>query len=114
MGRYSIKAILTIAVPLIAVVLLILYLSQCQSTKTAKKQNEVSSGAAGASIGAGAEAVNTIGNVAANGAATDAAVAQGQDEVRSAPEADKGTAAVNAACRFKANRDKPECKEPRP
>jgi len=85
-------------------------LTQCSSRKTAEKQAEVSQGQAGASIGAGAEAGNTLSNVTANVAATDQAVVQGQSEVRAAPEAEKGAAAVNAACRFKANRDKPQCR----
>lgn len=84
----------------------------CRSIFANKKQAEVSKGQAGASISAGAEATNTVGNVAENAAVTDSAVTQGQDEVRAAPEGQKGTATVSAACRFKANRDKPQCKGP--
>lgn len=84
-------------------------LNECRARQTASKQAEVSAGQGQASVGAGQEAMNTVSNVAGNAAATDAAVAQGQGEVRGAPEADKGTASVNAACRFKANKNKPEC-----
>ena len=82
----------------------------CNSIRGAKKQAEVSSEQGNASINAGAEAVNTIGNVSANAAATDDALDQGRGEVRAAPEGQKGKATVNAACRFKINRDKPACK----
>jgi hypothetical protein len=82
----------------------------CRSMHTAKKQAEISKGQEGAAVSAGAEAMNTVSNVAGNTAATDATVTQGQGEVRAAPEGKKGAAAVNAACRFKANRDKPQCK----
>jgi cell division septation protein DedD len=100
-------AIVVGAIVLIAAVSIVL--TQCSSSKTAKKQDEVSGAQGQASVSAGQEAMNTVSNVASNQAATDQAVAQGQDEVRTAPEADKGHAAVNAACRFKANRNKPEC-----
>lgn len=81
----------------------------CRSYFTNKKEASISKGQAGAAIDAGAEATNTLGNVSENAAAADASVAQGQGEVRTAPEGQKGTAAVNAACRFKANRNKPQC-----
>lgn len=81
----------------------------CLSRHKAARDNRVTTGQQGATIEAGEEALNTFGNVMENRAATDAAVAQGRDEVRAAPEGQKGKAGVNAACRFKANRDKPEC-----
>lgn len=104
------KLIAIIVGVLVAVVLVGITLSQCSSSKTANKQAEVSGAQGQASVGAGQEAMNTVSNVAGNAAATDRAVTQGQGEVRTAPEADKGKAAVNAACRFKANKNKPECK----
>jgi hypothetical protein len=81
----------------------------CRSMQGMKKQAEVSREQGNASISAGAEAVNTVGNVSANAQATDDLVARGQADVRAAPDGEKGRAAVNAACRFKANRNKPEC-----
>ena len=84
-------------------------LSECRAKQTASKQAEVSKEQGQASVGAGQEAMNTVSNVAANVAAADAAVTQGQNDVRGAPEAEKGTASVSAACRFKANKNKPEC-----
>ena len=103
------KLIAYIVAGIAIVVLAALVLSQCSSRKSADKQAEVSKEQGAAAVGAGQEALNTVSNVTSNQAATDASVAQGQGEVRSAPEAQKGQAAVNAACRFKANRNKPEC-----
>lgn len=109
-GKEIAKEVIGLVVGAIVIaVLAFLLLSQCDRRKTADKQAEVSEGQANAAIGAGQEAGNTVANVASNNAGTDQVVTQGQGEVRAAPEADKGTAAVNAACRFKANRNKPEC-----
>lgn len=108
------KVIAFVVGGLAIVVLVALLLSQCSSTKTANKQAEVSGAQGQASVGAGQEAMNTIANVTSNAAAADQAVTLGQGEVRSAPEADKGKAAVSAACRFKANRNKPECQPKEP
>jgi len=98
----------------VLVVVVLLLLNQCSSTKTAKKQAEVSAGQAGASIGSGAEAVNTAANVMASDDATDAQVAQAKAEIAAAAKGQKGAAAKRAACRFKAYRDTPACQEPKP
>lgn len=87
-------------------------LNQCQKRKAADKQAEVSEGAAGASIDSGAEAINTVSNVAADDAETDALVAAGQAEIAKAAKGQKGAAAKRAACALKAYRDTPQCKEP--
>jgi hypothetical protein len=110
----ALKLILMAVAALAIVVAASIALTQCSSSKTAKKQSEVSGAQGQASVGAGQEAMNTIANVSENTAATDKAVTQGQGEVRSAPESEKGKAAVNAACRFKANRNKPECQGAKP
>ncbi len=107
--KIAVRLLIGIAGVIALIVGVSLFLTQCQSTKTAEKQAEVSAGQGEAAVGAGQEALNTVANVAGNVAATDQAVSQGQGEVRTAPEAGKGAAAVNAACRFKANRNKPEC-----
>ncbi len=89
-----------------------LLLRSCQSGKTAKKQAEVSQGQADAAIGAGVEATNTLSNVAIRDAETDVIVAQGHAEIAAASQGTKGAAAKRAACRLKAYRDSPQCKEP--
>lgn len=86
--------------------------TQCSSKKTAKKEAEVASGQAGASIDSGVVAVETASNIVASDTATDAQVAAAQDEIRAATTGQKGKAAQKAACRFKAYRDSPQCKEP--
>jgi hypothetical protein len=105
----AIRYIIIVAGIILLGLAIVLGLNQCQERKRADKQAEVSAGQAGASIASGAEAGNTLANVAENAATADQAVAQGQSDVRAAHEADKGSAAVNAACRFKANRNKPQC-----
>jgi hypothetical protein len=107
--RLSTRAIAMIVGAVLLIGVILFGLNQCRARQTASKQAEVSQGQGQASVGAGQEAMNTLSNVAGNVAATDAAVAQGQNDVRGAAEADKGTAAVNASCRFKANKNKPEC-----
>lgn len=87
-------------------------LSQCSSRKTAEKQADVAEGQAGAAIDAGAEAVNVAAEIVASDQATDAQVAAAQAEIRAATTGQKGKAAKRAACRFKAYRDTPQCKEP--
>lgn len=88
--------------------------SQCGSRKTAEKQAEVSEGQAGASIAAGEEAVATAANIIRSDSATDAQVAAAQAEVAAAAAGQKGAAAKRAACRFRAYKDSPQCKEPTP
>lgn len=107
--RLSARVIAYIVGGVLLVGIILFGLNECRAKQTAKKQAEVSQGEAGAAISSGQEAMNTVSNVAGNAAATDAAVAQGQSDVRGASEGDKGNAAVNAACRFKANKNKPEC-----
>jgi hypothetical protein len=87
-------------------------LNQCQGRKTADKQAEVSKGQAGASIDSGSEAMNTVSNVAEADARTDELVGMGQTEIAAASQGTKGKAAKRAACRLKAYRDTPQCKEP--
>lgn len=112
--RLTARIIAIIVVAAVLVGLFFLLLNQCQSTKTAKKQAEVSKGQAGASIGSGAEAVNTAANVMASDDATDAQVAAARAEIAAAAKGQKGKAAKAAACRFKAYRGTPACQEPKP
>lgn len=99
----------------VAAVLLILLVSfglyQCQSRKTADKQAEVSKGQAEASIDSGVVALETASNIVASDDATDAQVAAAQAEIAAAAKGQKGAAAKKAACRFKAYKDTPQCKE---
>lgn len=91
--------------------LFLLVLSQCQSKKTAQKQNEVAEGQAGAATESGVVAVDTAANIMASDDATDAQVAAAQATIAAAAKGQKGKAAKKAACGFKAYRDTPQCKE---
>jgi hypothetical protein len=108
--KIAARAILIALAVLLVVAALLWGPAACRSMKTAGEQAKISKGQEGAAVDSGAEAMNTVSNVAGNSAATDATVEQSQGEVRAAPEGKKGAATVNAACRFKANRDKPQCK----
>lgn len=111
MTRLSARIIVMIVAGLAILAMVIFGVSQCQSKKTAEKQAEVSKGQAGASIGSGSEAMNTVGNVANSDAATDAAVADGQSAVREAPDGLKGVATRREACKLKTYANTPQCKE---
>lgn len=91
-------------------VLLILFgVSQCTKRQSAETQGKVDRGQAGASIDSGAEASNTLGNIMESGAQTDAAVKEGQDAIRAAPESERGARTVDAACKLRAYRDSERC-----
>lgn len=106
------KLIVMIVGGVLLVLLMLFALNQCQSRKTAAKQAEVSKGEAAAAIGSGAVAIETASKVIASDEATDAQVAAAQAEIAAAAKGQKGKAAKRAACRFKAYRDTPQCKEP--
>lgn len=112
--RLGARAIAAIILGLFVVGLLIFGVTQCQQRKSADKREEVAKEQGQASVGAGAEAINTVGNVATSDAETDAAVASGQDAIRKAPEGQKGAATKAAICRLKSYRDAPQCKEQQP
>lgn len=107
------RRILAIIVGVVMLVLLFgLVLDQCSRKKTAAKQAEVAEGQSGAAVDSGSEAMNTVSNVAASDAATDALVGMGQAEIAAATQGTKGRAAKRAACRLEGYRDTPQCKEP--
>lgn len=108
------KLIAMIVGGLLLVALISFAVTQCSSGKRAKKQAEVAEGQAGAAIDSGAVAVATAANIIANDDATDAQVAAAKAEIAAAAKGQKGAAAKKAACRFKAYRDSPQCKEPTP
>lgn len=107
--RLGARAIAAIAGILLVAGFLLWGPAACRSYFTAKRQADVSRGQAGAAIASGAEAMNTLGNYMENGATTDAAVKEGTDAIHNANEADRGRAAVDAACRLRAYRDLQRC-----
>lgn len=109
--RLTAKAIAMIVGGLLLVAAIAFGVSQCQQRQSADKQAEVSREQGNASIGAGAEAVNTVGGIANSDAATDDTVAAGEDAIRNAPEGQKGHATKRAVCKLKAYANTPACKE---
>jgi hypothetical protein len=110
----GVRAIVLTLIGLMLIAAFVFGTSQCASRKTAEKQAEVSQGQAGAAIDSGSEAMNTVGNVMTNDAATDALVGMGQTEIAAATQGTKGKAAKRAACRLRAYKDTPQCQEPKP
>lgn len=110
--RLGARVIGTIVLSLLILAMIVFGVSQCQSRKSAEKQAEVSKEQGQASVGAGAEAINTVGNVAAGDAETDASVSAGEAAIRNAPDGQKGSATKAAICKLKTYRDTPQCKEP--
>lgn len=108
----SARVIAMIVGAILLIGIILFGLNECRARQTADKQAEVSKGEAGAAIGSGAVAVNVVGGVTSNDAATDAAVAQGQADIHAAPEGQKSAATKKAACRLRAYQDTPQCKGP--
>lgn len=101
-----------IGVIAVMLVLAVLFgLNECSANPTASKRAEVSKEQGSASTHAGADALNTVGNVASNDAGTDAAVTSGQGAIHAAPQGQKGKVSRNVACGFKSAAGRPECKE---
>jgi FtsZ-interacting cell division protein ZipA len=109
--RLSARLIAMLVAGVLLVGVILFGLNECRARQSAEKRAEVSHEQSSASTHAGADAMNTVSNVEANAAATDAAVAQGQAAIRNAPEGQKGKAARSAACSMRTYRDTPQCKE---
>lgn len=114
MFGFSTRIIALLIGGVLLVGLMLFAMNSCNSSKTAKKQADVSKGAEQATFGSSEEALNTVGNVATKDAETDAIVAEGQASIRAAVEGQKGAAAKRAACRLKAYANTPQCKEQTP
>lgn len=105
----ALKVIGMVVGAVLLVGIIVFGLNQCQANKRLKTENRVAEGQAGAAIDSGAEAMNTVSNVTAADAETDAIVGMGQAEIAAASQGSKGKAARKAACRLKAYRDTPQC-----
>lgn len=106
----------------IAIVALILLLSQCERNRGLASQQRMDRGQAGAARASGADALNTLGNAASREAASeqlsrdngkDIRNAEGSTAPVAAPVRDAG---LRALCRREAYRDNPRCRvqQPRP
>lgn len=111
MPQLTTRLIVMLVAAVLIVGVILFGVNQCQGRKSADKQAEVSREQGQASVGAGQEALNTVSNVAASDASTDASVAQGRAEIGAAAKGQKAIAAKRAACRFKAYANTPQCKE---
>lgn len=97
---------------IVALILAVLFVTGTLSSMfSSGKEARVAKGQAGASIDAGAEATNTIGNVMAREAETDATVKEGSNEIRSQPAGRSNDAAIRAACRLRINFNQQRCAE---
>jgi hypothetical protein len=99
----------------VAVLAVILALSQCQSARNANTRAEVSDSQAGATAASGADAVGTVGAVADRDADTDQLTRENADAIRNAPGAsapidpDLRGVGLASLCRRAAYRSRAEC-----
>jgi hypothetical protein len=109
--KLGVRAIVIGAIGLMLVLAVLFGLSECSARQTASKRAEVSKEQGSAATHAGADALNTVGNVASNDSATDATVTSGQAAIHDAPQGQKGKVSRKVACGFKSAAGRPECKE---
>jgi hypothetical protein len=107
--NFGLRIWLIIAAVVVAIVFLVAGPSACTSFFSAKKEARVAKGQAGASIDAGAEAINTVSAVEDQRLQTEATVKEAIDEIRSAPKGNSNDAALRAACRMRQYRDLERC-----
>jgi hypothetical protein len=89
--------------------------TSCQMARNAKIEARLSKGQTGAALASGADAVDTVGDVSARAAASDALTKENADAIRSAPGAAVPVdpalhgAGLAGLCRRAAYRGRPEC-----
>ncbi len=105
------KLIMMVVGVLLVVLLLLWGPAACRNHAADKKAAEVAAGQADAMGEAGGLATNRVSEIMEDDQTTDRTVSTGRDEIHAAPEAQRGTATQRAACRLKAYRDLPRCKE---
>lgn len=92
------------------VILLVLFaFHMWKKAHTAAAEERLQRGQAEAAISAGAEAMNTVSNVAASAKADDQIHEEGINAIRNAPEGKSGDAALDASCRLRINQHKQRC-----
>lgn len=85
----------------VALLVIWLLFNLWQKTRTQALENRVAKGQAEASVNSGAEAMNTVSNVAAAQAETERIVKEATNEIRSAPAGNSNAAAERAACKLR-------------
>lgn len=93
----------------------ILWLNSCQSTRNAKTETRLNKGQAGAAVESGRDSVNTVGNRAATDAAGDTITRENDNAIRNADGASAPVAdgvrdtGLASLCRRAAYRGDPRC-----
>ena len=88
----------------------------CQRIRSLTAQSKVERGQSGAFHNSAADAINTVGDVAANQAETAAVSRQNEEEIRNAKGADQrvdpaaNAAGLRALCKRRSHRDDPACR----
>lgn len=112
-GKGAARVILFLSVA--AIVLALMFLTQCATTRNAKTEANASKGQAGASMASGSDAVDAVGNVQASEQATDQVTKENNDAIRNAEGADAPVAApvrdagLASLCRRASYRNDPRC-----
>jgi Na+/H+-translocating membrane pyrophosphatase len=101
---------------LLLIVVAFLYLQSCSQNRQRAAQSKVDRGQSGAFQNSAADAVNTVGGVAANQMAGEDLTRRNEKEIRDAPGANDPInpalrdAAVRSLCRRTASRNDPRCR----
>lgn len=112
-GKGAARVILFLVIA--AVVLALMFLTQCAMTRNAKTEVNVSKGQAGAAVASGSDAVDTVGVVSANATAADAMTKENEDAIRNAEGADAPVSApvrdagLASLCRRASYRNDAKC-----
>lgn len=94
---------------LVVLVATVLSIRSCGTAQTAKTEAKLATGQTEAAIESGADAVNTVGNAAANATEIHQTAKEGTDAIQAAPAGDSNDAADRAACRMRIYRHSPKC-----
>ena len=87
----------------------VISIRSCAGVHSAKTETNLAVGQGAAAIASGADAVNTLGNAAANATQIHQTAKEGTDAIQAAPAGDSNDAADRAACRMRIYRNSPKC-----
>jgi len=94
---------------IIALVATVISIRSCNTVQTATTEAKLATGQTEAAIESGADAVNTVGNAAANASEIHETAKEGTDAIQAAPAGNSNDAADRAACRMRIYRNSPKC-----
>jgi hypothetical protein len=94
---------------IIALIATVVSIRSCGTAQTSATEAKLATGQTEAAIETGADAVNTVGNAAANATEIHQTAKEGTDAIQAAPAGDSNDAADRAVCRMRIYRNSPKC-----